>query len=96
MLLGWLFFRAESWNDAMQYLGGIMTWTNGTRVVSPYILSAMVIVILVHLIFQKDFDWAMEIPQRRVIVRILNYATIAILIACLGAADSTPFIYFKF
>ena len=37
-----------------------------------------------------------EISERPVPVRIVNYACLALLITCLGATDSSPFIYFKF
>jgi hypothetical protein len=53
-------------------------------------------VFLAHLIFNKDYNWAQEIPQRSVPVRIVNYTALALLIACLGATDSSPFIYFQF
>lgn len=97
VLVGWLFFRAQSMTAAGQYLSRLMAWTHdGTRLVSPYILSALVIVFLTHLIFPKDRNWAQEIPQRSLPVRIVNYTALALLIFCLGATDSSPFIYFRF
>jgi D-alanyl-lipoteichoic acid acyltransferase DltB (MBOAT superfamily) len=97
VLLGWLFFRAQSWADAGQYLSRLMAWTqDGTRVTSPYILSALGVVFVTHLVFDKDHNWALEISERSVPVRIVNYTALALLIACLGATDSAPFIYFRF
>lgn len=97
VLVGWLFFRSQSWSDAIEYLWRIMTWAdNGTRFVSPYIPAALAAVFLTHLLFHKDRNWAQEIPGRTLLVRIRDYATLALLVVCLGATDSAPFIYFRF
>ncbi len=97
VLVGWLFFRAQSWADAGTYLSRLLVWNHdGTRLISPFILSALVVLLLVHLIWPKDFDWVQEIPQRSIPARIVNYTTLGLLIACLGATDSSPFIYFQF
>jgi alginate O-acetyltransferase complex protein AlgI len=97
VVLGWLFFRAESWTDVLQYLARIIVWrSEGTRMVSPYILFAVTATVLSHLIFRKDSNWAQEIPQRGILVRVAHYTTLALLVACLGATDSSPFIYFQF
>jgi alginate O-acetyltransferase complex protein AlgI len=97
VLMGWIFFRSQSWADANQYLRRLVLWNHdGTRLISPFILSTLVVVFLAHLIFNKDYNWAQEIPQRSVPVRIVNYTALALLIACLGATDSSPFIYFQF
>ena len=97
VLLGWIFFRARSWTDAIQYLSRLATWSHdGTRLVSPYILPAVAGVFLVHLLVQKDRLWAQEIPNRSVSSRILAYSCLALLLICLAATDSAPFIYFQF
>jgi hypothetical protein len=64
--------------------------------VSPYILCAVAVMVLMHLVIQKDRNWAQEIAQQSVLLRIVNYTALALLIACLGATDSSPFIYFQF
>ncbi len=97
VLVGWLFFRAHSWTDAIEYLSRLMVWSHdGTRLVSPYILSALVAILLTHLFFHKDRNWAQEILQRSVPVRIVNYTALVLLITGLGATDAAPFIYFQF
>jgi hypothetical protein len=48
------------------------------------------------LLVNKDRNWAMELPGRPVPVRILGYTALAVLLVCLGATDSAPFIYFQF
>jgi len=97
VLIGWIFFRAESWSDASEYLRRIMIWSGeGTRLISPYILSAVAAVFFFHLVFNKSRNWAHEIPEQPVIVRIGSYAALTLLIVCFGATDTAPFIYFQF
>jgi len=97
VLLGWIFFRAQSWTTACQYVSRLLTWSNdGTRLVSPYILPALAAVFLTHLLVNKDRNWAQTIVQRSIPVRILAYAALLIVLVCLGATDAAPFIYFQF
>ncbi len=97
VLLGWIFFRAESWSAATQYVSRLMTWSHdGTRLVSPYILSAIAAVLLAHLVVPKDRLWVREIPAGALSVRVLVYSSLALLLACLAATDTAPFIYFQF
>lgn len=97
VLLGWIFFRAESWGVATQYLSRLLSWSHdGTRLLSPYILPAVAGVFLVHLFVNKDRQWAHEMPLQSVWPRILAYSGLALLLTCLAATDSAPFIYFQF
>ena len=97
VLVGWVFFRAQNWGDACQYLGRILTWSHdGTRMISPQILPALLAVALVHLLVNKDRNWALELPERSVPARMVGYTALALLLVCLGATDSAPFIYFQF
>jgi alginate O-acetyltransferase complex protein AlgI len=97
VLLGWIFFRAQSWSVAVEYVSRMVTWSHeGTRLISPYILPAVVGVFLVHIFINKDRTWAHEVPLRPALVRIAAYSCLAILLACLSATDSAPFIYFQF
>lgn len=97
VLVGWIFFRAPTWGTACDYLGRILTWSHdGTRLLSPQILPALLAVFVVHLVVNKDRNWALELPERSLPVRILGYTALALLLVCLGATDSAPFIYFQF
>ncbi len=97
VLLGWIFFRAESWSVATQYLSRLVSWSHdGTHLISPYILAAAAGVFLVHLFIQKDRNWAQEMVFRSFPVRILAYSSLGLLLVCLAATDSAPFIYFQF
>jgi alginate O-acetyltransferase complex protein AlgI len=97
VLIGWLFFRADSWSNATEYLERLVTWNGGgIRMLSPYIIAAVTGMVLVHLLIKKDRNWMQEITQLSVPVRILSYTSMLLLIVCLGATDSAPFIYFQF
>ncbi|MDF0643876.1 MAG: MBOAT family protein [Nitrospira sp.] len=97
VLVGWVFFRAQSWPSAIEYLSRLAMWNlDGIRFVSPYIFPALVAVFLTHLLVHKDRNWAQELPQRSIMARVASYSTLAILIVCLGATESVPFIYFQF
>ena len=65
-------------------------------VFSPYIFTALVVLLLVHLIVDKDRNVIEELPGRAAPVRILSYAALLLTLACFGATQSTPFIYFQF
>jgi alginate O-acetyltransferase complex protein AlgI len=97
VLMGWIFFREQSWTAACQYVGRIVTWNHdGARFVSPYIMAAVCVVFFVHLIVPKDSNWFEDIAKRPVVVRALGYGALLWLIVSFGATDATPFIYFQF
>jgi alginate O-acetyltransferase complex protein AlgI len=97
VVFGWIFFRATSWDAACSYVQRLFSWSHeGTHMVSPYILAAIVGVVTVHVFVKKDRLWAQEIPAATMWLRILAYSCLAILLACLAATDSAPFIYFQF
>jgi alginate O-acetyltransferase complex protein AlgI len=97
VLVGWLFFRAQSWPAAIEYLTRLTAWSlDGSRFVSPYIFPALAAVFLTHLLIPKDRNWAHEIPQTSIPTRIAHYTALAIVVVCLGATESAPFIYFQF
>jgi alginate O-acetyltransferase complex protein AlgI len=97
VLLAWVFFRAQSLADAGYYLSRMLSWKHdGIRLISPYILLAFAAVFLTHVLVSKDRNWAYEIPQRAIPVRITAYAALALLLSFFGATDAVPFIYFQF
>ncbi len=97
VLVGWVFFRAQTWADAWVYLDRMIAWEpDGTRLISPYIFPALMAVVVAHMLVQKDRNWAQEIPGRSIPVRVLYFAGLILCIATLGATDSAPFIYFQF
>jgi alginate O-acetyltransferase complex protein AlgI len=97
VLIGWILFRAQTFDGAWEYLNRIFTWSSdGARLGSPFILPMVFAVAIVHLITPKDYDWAEQTPRRSVPTRIAAYTMLLLLIICLGATDAAPFIYFQF
>jgi alginate O-acetyltransferase complex protein AlgI len=97
VVLSMVFFRAQSFSDAASYLSRMLSWAHdGTRLLSPYILAAVVAVFLVHLLVGKDRNLALELPQMSLVPRILGYASLLLVLVALGATDASAFIYFQF
>lgn len=97
VLVGWVFFRCPTWSEATEYLFRMLTWSpEGIRLLSPYILLAVAVVAVVHLLVNKDSNWAHKIPTTSVPFRIAAYAALLVLLALFAAVDSAPFIYFQF
>jgi alginate O-acetyltransferase complex protein AlgI len=97
ILMAWVVFRAQSLTDAGHYLSRMLSWEHsGTRLLSPYIVTAVVAVFLTHLIVPKDFNWSADVAKRALPVRALAYGALLFLLVCFGATDATPFIYFQF
>ena len=97
VVLGWIFFRAQTLNDALLFLKRLAAWSgDGTRLSSPFILPAVCAVALVHLVVNKDSNWAETVPQTSLWKRIAAYTVLLLLLVCLGATDASPFIYFQF
>lgn len=97
LLLSLIFFRTESVASAVMYLTRLISWSSqGTNMISPYILSAVAAVFLVHLSVNKDRNWPQEIPTKLPMLRLLAYTCLIILLVTLGATDSVPFVYFQF
>lgn len=94
ILVGWVFFRTAALGEAVQYLGGILTWQAGTRVPSAQILGAIPTVILAHFVFPSD--WAESVQNRPPAIRVCVYSTLLFLITTVGGSESAPFLYIQF
>jgi alginate O-acetyltransferase complex protein AlgI len=97
VLIGWIFFRAQTLPDAWGIISRLFTWsTAGEHVFSPFIWPALLAVTVTHLFVYKDRNIALELPKKGMFIRVVGYSAILLLIVCLGATDSAPFIYFQF
>jgi alginate O-acetyltransferase complex protein AlgI len=97
VLLGWIFFRADSIMNAVHYLSRMLAWSSdGTRLLSPYILPAVGGVVAAHVLMNGSLNWAEELPRRSVASRVVAYSCLLGLVVFLGATDAIPFIYFQF
>jgi alginate O-acetyltransferase complex protein AlgI len=97
VILSFAFARAQSVSDAVHYIGRMCTWSHdGTTMVSPYILSGVVVLIAVHLLVGKDRNLVEEVVTRAMPVRIVAYSSLLLLLALFAANAGQPFIYFQF
>jgi alginate O-acetyltransferase complex protein AlgI len=97
IVLGMIFFRAQSVPIAISYLSRLLSWAHdGARLSSPYLLGAIGVVTLVHLIIGKDRNLALELPEMRLAPRMIGYATLLLALALFGASNAASFIYFQF
>ncbi|HUC85752.1 MAG TPA: MBOAT family O-acyltransferase, partial [Candidatus Acidoferrales bacterium] len=89
VVLSLVFFRAQSVPDAEVFLRRAFSFAqDGTRLISPYILLAVIVVSLIHLLVQKDRNLAEELPRMSMLPRIVGYASLFLLLVVLGATDS--------
>jgi alginate O-acetyltransferase complex protein AlgI len=97
MLVGFVFFRAQTLSDATGYLGRLLSWTHsGTRVSSGYIIAMVSAVFVVHFFVEKDRNLALELPRTSLPPRLASYSVLALLLIWFGATDASPFIYLQF
>ena len=97
VLVGWIIFRAQTFGDATIFLKRLAVWAgDGTRLSSPFILPAVCAVAFIHLVVNKNSNWAEAIPQKSMWQRIAAYTALLLILICLGATDASPFIYFQF
>jgi alginate O-acetyltransferase complex protein AlgI len=99
--LTWIFFRAESFGIAWQYLYGILTWHPATAS-SPASPLGLRIAALCACIFALDLAQEFSkdevfILRQQWVVRGMCYASLIILILVFGGLGANiPFIYFQF
>lgn len=99
VLLTWVFFRASNFGDAMEILGGILTFRGG---LSPFALadfmnlafySFLVLLVDVPQFIGRDHTAILDWPWP---IRGLMMGTFLVLMAVLAGGNETPFIYFQF
>ena len=97
ILVSDVYFQAASVSTANLYLLRILSWSSdGTRLISPYIVPAVCVVFLSHVLQNKDRNWPKEIPAKSLPVRLLAYTCLLLALVTLGATDAAPFVYFQF
>jgi hypothetical protein len=98
VVLGWIFFRAASFGDAVAYLGGIFTpWAGGATTVTPLVLVLIAFGLSIHAL---RWDGLTRVAER---IRTFSPVTVAAgLAVAMLVVDSmryegvAPFIYFRF
>jgi hypothetical protein len=95
--LGWIFFRAASFGDALAYLGGIAAPATGAVTVTPLIVVLIAFGLAIHAL---RWDSMTRLAER---LRSLPAPALAgALVAAMLVVDAmrfegiAPFIYFRF
>ena len=97
VLLGWVFFRAPTLAGAMTFLAGLVGGNAaGADVVSPQILAATALMAVAILHGCDSVELVPRLIAAGPATRVAVYAGLLTAVACLGATDAAPFIYFQF
>jgi alginate O-acetyltransferase complex protein AlgI len=98
VLLAWVFFRANSLEQAFHLPGRALThpWISGPHLAGYLPLFALCAVLLVCEWFQRTKEHALDIAGLPLILRWAIYYVILTLIFWYGVTGNVPFIYVKF
>jgi alginate O-acetyltransferase complex protein AlgI len=101
VLIAWVFFRAETFSGALNYLGsmfGFVTVPNTSLLLdgllySPYHLMAMIVAALVVWGAPQTWDWSRQLGIVKAIIVVVVFI---LSVAVLSMQSYNPFIYFNF
>ncbi len=101
VLIAWVFFRAETFSGALNYLGsmfGLVTVPNTSLLLdgllySPYHLMAMTVAAFVVWWAPQTWDWSRQLG---IVKAIIVVAVFILSVAVLSMQSYNPFIYFNF
>jgi alginate O-acetyltransferase complex protein AlgI len=97
VMAGWIFFGTQTLAVAFKYLWRMVTWSrDGVALGSPYILPLVALMIVAHLLINKDRNLMEELSTYSLPSRILTYASLLLALACLVPSDAVPFAYVRF
>ena len=97
VMVGWIFFGTQSLSLAFTYLLRMLTWrSDGAALGSPYILPLAALMLVAHLLINKDRNLVEELSTHSPFARALTYACLILALACLVPSDTVPFAYVRF
>jgi D-alanyl-lipoteichoic acid acyltransferase DltB (MBOAT superfamily) len=97
VMVGWIFFGTQTLAVAFKYLWRMVTWSSdGVALDSPYILPVAALMLVAHLLINKDRNLVEEVSTYSAPVRVLTYASLLLALATLGPSDAVPFVYVHF
>lgn len=97
VMVGWIFFGTQTLAVAFKYLWRMVTWKgDGVALGSPYILPLASLMLVAHLLINKDRNLVEEVSTYSTPARILTYAGLLLALACLVPSDAVPFAYVRF
>lgn len=97
VMTGWIFFGTENIAVALRYLWRIVTWSkDGVTLGSPYILPLAALMLVVHLMINKDRNLVEELSNYSLAPRVAAYTSLILALALLIPSDTVPFAYVRF
>jgi alginate O-acetyltransferase complex protein AlgI len=97
VMVGWIFFGTQTLAVAFEYLWRMVTWSrDGVALGSPYILPVATLMLVAHLLINKDRNLVEEVSSYSAPVRVLTYASLLMALASLVPSDAVPFVYVHF
>ena len=92
MTLTWIFFRAESFEDAFDVIRGIVTWEEGDFFFPPVPFVLIGLVWIYELMWDSRFRWILETRAARVTAAVF----VLVCVLLLGGGANSQFIYQQF
>ena len=97
VLLGYVFFGTQTISLALVYLRRLVMWSrDGVALGSPYILPLAALVLIAHLLIDKDRNLIEELADYSVPTRVLTYASLLLVLTSFVASEAVPFVYVRF
>jgi alginate O-acetyltransferase complex protein AlgI len=97
VMVGWILFGTQTLTLAVKYLWRMLTWSSdGVALGSPYILPLTALVLLFHLVIDKDRNLIEDMSTYSAPTRIVMYSTLLLALTCLVPSDGVPFAYVRF
>jgi len=97
VMVGWILFGTQTLTLAFKYLWRMATWSSdGVALESPYILPLTALMLVAHLIINKDRNLIEELSTYSPTARVLTYASLLLALALLVPSDTVPFAYVRF
>lgn len=97
VVVSYVFFGTQSLSSAWTYLWRIFTWNRGGIALdSPYIVPLVAVVVLAHLVINKDRNVVEELVNCSVVMRTVAYASLLFILGSLVTSETAPFVYVRF
>jgi D-alanyl-lipoteichoic acid acyltransferase DltB (MBOAT superfamily) len=97
VVLGWIFFRAASFGDAMAYLRGIVVPTSAVVTVTPLVVALILAGLAIHALRWEGMQRAAErLRTLPAPVLAAGLALVMLLVDAMRYEGVAPFIYFRF
>lgn len=95
--LSWIFFRADSFETAAQYINGISTLTLEYKIITPFVLTLIILGLALNLVPDKIRERVRNYYYSVPFAAKVVFAALALLIVSVMSPEGTaPFIYFQF